>query len=489
MPGFDGFLDLPPRPGKPRAEGLTHVIDKGMNLRDIEGLFDTAGEFVDIVKLGWGTSYVTEQPREEDRALPLVRDAGRLRRDALRGRLRARQARRVQALAHEHRFSHVEISDGTIEIPRERKLELIADFARDFTVLSEVGSKDAEVDFAPYQWVEWIKEELDAGAWKVITEGREGGTAGIYRPTGEMRTGLVDEIVHEIDVGDLIFEAPTKASPGLVRQAVRPERQPREHPARRGHPARDAPPRPARRHAEGGAARWRARPQLPDLDFEAMSAEDVLRWAYAEFGDRLCLTCSWQKQSSVLVHMVSELGLDLPVIELDTQLFFRETTRRATGSSSATALKLHPPPPLITVAEQHRREGPNLWETDPDRCCHIRKVEPLVRALEPYDAWISGIRRDQSPSRADDAEGRVVRALRRLEGPAARRLGREARLGVHPRQRDPVQPAARRGLPLDRLHPVHAADDAPTRRSAPAAGPAPTSSSAASTSTPPSGGT
>jgi phosphosulfolactate synthase len=112
----------------------------------------------------------------------------------------------------EHRFSHVEISDGTLDIPRERKLELIADFARDFTVLSEVGSKDAETVYAPYQWVEWIKEELEAGAWKVITEGREGGTAGIYRPTGEMRTGLVDEIVHEIEPSELIFEAPTKSS-------------------------------------------------------------------------------------------------------------------------------------------------------------------------------------------------------------------------------------------------------------------------------------
>ncbi|MGZ4365852.1 MAG: phosphosulfolactate synthase, partial [Gaiellaceae bacterium] len=107
---------------------------------------------------------------------------------------------------------HVEVSDGTVEIPRERKLELITDFARDFTVLSEVGSKDAEAVFAPYQWVEWIKGELEAGAWKVITEGREGGTAGIYRPTGEMRTGLVDEIAHEVDVADLIFEAPSKAS-------------------------------------------------------------------------------------------------------------------------------------------------------------------------------------------------------------------------------------------------------------------------------------
>src|SRR5207247_5407145 len=87
-----------------------------------------------------------------------------------------------------------EIADGTIEIPRERKLELIADFARDFTVLSEVGSKDSEVVFAPYEWVLWIKEELEAGAWKVVTESREGGTAGIFRPSGEMRTGLVDEI-------------------------------------------------------------------------------------------------------------------------------------------------------------------------------------------------------------------------------------------------------------------------------------------------------
>src|SRR5207244_7837075 len=112
----------------------------------------------------------------------------------------------------EYRLSHVEISDGTIDIPRERKLELIAEFAADFVVLSEVGSKDAEVNIAPYLWVQWIREELDAGAWKVIAEGREGGTAGIYRPTGEMRTGLVDEIVHSIEPADLIFEAPSKAS-------------------------------------------------------------------------------------------------------------------------------------------------------------------------------------------------------------------------------------------------------------------------------------
>ena len=87
-----------------------------------------------------------------------------------------------------------------------------AEFAQDFVVLSEVGSKDASVNIAPYLWVQWMREELDAGAWKVIAEGRESGTAGIYRPTGELRTGLVDEIEHSIDVSDVIFEAPAKAS-------------------------------------------------------------------------------------------------------------------------------------------------------------------------------------------------------------------------------------------------------------------------------------
>jgi phosphosulfolactate synthase len=211
--GFhDGFLDLPARPGKPRTEGLTHVIDKGLNLRDIEGMFDVGGAFVDIVKFGWGTSYVTNN-LEKKIALyrhfetPVVCGGTLFEAVYARGRLDE-----FKSWLAENRFAHVEISDGTLDIPREEKLELIRDFARDFTVLSEVGSKDSEIVYAPYQWVEWIKEELAAGAWKVVTEGREGGTAGIYRPSGEMRTGLVDEIVHEVPVGDLIFEAPTKAS-------------------------------------------------------------------------------------------------------------------------------------------------------------------------------------------------------------------------------------------------------------------------------------
>jgi phosphosulfolactate synthase len=203
MTGFD--LGLHPRDG-----GLTHVIDKGLGPRGWEDVLETSGDYIDIVKLGWGTAYVTPNLRKKL--------------DVLRGKAVVIGGTFFEAVVSNGKLddykrwlgdlglTHVEVSDGVIDLPRERKLELIAELARDFTVLSEVGSKDSEAVFAPYEWVRWIKEELEAGAWKVITEGREGGTAGIYRPTGEMRTGLVDEIVHEVALDSLLFEAPTKAS-------------------------------------------------------------------------------------------------------------------------------------------------------------------------------------------------------------------------------------------------------------------------------------
>jgi phosphosulfolactate synthase len=207
----DGFLTLPERGEKPRTSGLTHVMDKGLSRFAIEGLFETAGEYVDIVKLGWGTSYVTGQLGAK---LALYRSLGV---PVVCGGTLLEVAEACGAVdgyrswLHEHGFDCVEISDGTIDMPRERKLELIELFARDFRVLSEVGSKDAEAVFAPYEWVGWIKEELAAGSWKVITEARESGTAGIFRGSGEVRSGLIDEIVHEIAVEHLLFEAPQKA--------------------------------------------------------------------------------------------------------------------------------------------------------------------------------------------------------------------------------------------------------------------------------------
>jgi len=193
-----------------RGGGLTHVIDKGLGPRGWEDVLETSGEYIDIVKLGWGTAYVTPNLGRKLEVL-----AGK--RVVLGGTFfevvyAKGKLDEYKSWLTELGLTHVEISDGTVEIPRQRKLELIADFARDFTVLSEVGSKDSEVVFAPYDWVQWIKEELAAGAWKVVTESREGGTAGIFKPSGEMRTGLVDEIAHEIDFHDLVWEAPTKSA-------------------------------------------------------------------------------------------------------------------------------------------------------------------------------------------------------------------------------------------------------------------------------------
>jgi phosphosulfolactate synthase len=120
-------------------------------------------------------------------------------------------------------LTHVELSDGTVEIPRDEKLELIADFARDFTVLSEVGSKDSSVEYSADEWTRWLREELDAGAWKVITEAREGGTAGIFDSSGGMRTELIAEIAAAVDPSNVIFEAPTKAAQAWFVKTIGPD--------------------------------------------------------------------------------------------------------------------------------------------------------------------------------------------------------------------------------------------------------------------------
>ena len=114
------------------------------------------------------------------------------------------------AWLHELGLEHIELSDGTINIEHDRKLELIRTLAQEFVVLSEVGSKDDTHIMAPFRWVEQIESELEAGAWKVIAEARESGAVGIFRHDGEVRQGLVDEILHAIPADRIIFEAPRK---------------------------------------------------------------------------------------------------------------------------------------------------------------------------------------------------------------------------------------------------------------------------------------
>ena len=196
MPASDGHqrhdspggFDL----GLRRDGGLTHVIDKGLGPRAWEDILEVAGEHISIVKLGWGTAYVTdglERKLDVLREKPVVIGGTFFEVVYVKGKLDE-----YKAWLRDLGLTHVEISDGTVEIPRERKLELIAEFARDFTVLSEVGSKDSSVEYTVEQWTEWLRDELAAGAWKVITEAREGGTAGIFDSSGGMRTELIGEI-------------------------------------------------------------------------------------------------------------------------------------------------------------------------------------------------------------------------------------------------------------------------------------------------------
>ena len=202
MPAFDL--------GLAKHVGLTHVIDKGLGPRAWEDVLEVAGDQISIVKLGWGTAYVTNNL---ERKLEVLRDKPVV--------IGGTFFEVVYALGNldeykqwltELGLTHVEISDGTIDIPRERKLELIAEFARDFTVLSEVGSKDASVEYSVDEWTQWLNEDLEAGAWKVITEAREGGTAGIFDSSGGMRTELISEIANVVGPANIVFEAPTKAA-------------------------------------------------------------------------------------------------------------------------------------------------------------------------------------------------------------------------------------------------------------------------------------
>src|SRR5262245_7388297 len=168
MPGFeDGFLGRRARPGEPRTGGITHVIDKGLGPRAWQDVLETSGDYISIVKLGWGTAAVTQNLRaklEFLRTKPVVIGGTFFEVVYAKGKLDE-----YKAWLRDLGLTHVEISDGTIEIPRERKLELIAEFARDFTVLSEVGSKDSSVEYTAEEWTEWLRDELEAGAWKVIT--------------------------------------------------------------------------------------------------------------------------------------------------------------------------------------------------------------------------------------------------------------------------------------------------------------------------------
>lgn len=202
---------IPARNAKPRTDGLTMVMDKGLSLGEAENFLSVAGPYVDILKLGFGTGMVTPN-LDAKLALYARHDipvyfGGTLFEAFL---IRNRFDEYLEMIKN-YGLKHVEVSDGSISIPHAEKCGYIEKLAKHVTVFSEVGSKDAAHIIPPYKWIELMKAELEAGSSYVIAEAREAGNVGIYRSSGEVREGLVQEILTQIPQERIIWEAPQKA--------------------------------------------------------------------------------------------------------------------------------------------------------------------------------------------------------------------------------------------------------------------------------------
>lgn len=203
--------NIPERTQKPRAAGLTMVMDKGLSMREAEDFIEVAGPHTDIVKLGWATSFVTPNLKEKlkiykDAGLPVYFGGTLFEAFVIRD-----QFDDYRRVLDTYELKYAEVSDGSIDIPHDVKCEYIRKLSDQVTVISEVGSKDAEKIFAPYKWIALMSAEIEAGSWKVIAEAREAGNAGIYRDSGEVRQGLIDEILTQIPQEKIIWEAPQKS--------------------------------------------------------------------------------------------------------------------------------------------------------------------------------------------------------------------------------------------------------------------------------------
>ena len=202
---------IPDRIRKPREHGLTMIMDKGLSIEEARNFLSAASPHIDIIKLGFGTAFVTPNLKEkidlyQSFNIP-VYFGGTL----FEAFLIRNQFKDYINLCKDFNINYMEVSDGSIEIPHAEKCGYIEKLTKLGTVLSEVGSKDAENIIPPYKWIELMKAELEAGAKYVIAEAREAGNVGIYRGTGEVRQGLVQEILTQIPEEKILWEAPQKS--------------------------------------------------------------------------------------------------------------------------------------------------------------------------------------------------------------------------------------------------------------------------------------
>lgn len=202
---------IPDRPEKPRTNGVTMVMDKGLGLRAAEDMIEVAGKHIDFVKLGFGTSMATG--RLEDKIL-LYKSHGLqpyLGGTFFEACVVRDKFNEYKKLLSKLKIETAEVSDGSIYLEPEVKAKYINELAKDFRVLSEVGSKDSGIFIAPQKWKKLMQMELEAGAYKVIAEARESGTVGIYRPGGKPHVQLIRQILSVVDGDKILWEAPNKA--------------------------------------------------------------------------------------------------------------------------------------------------------------------------------------------------------------------------------------------------------------------------------------
>ena len=211
---------IPERTVKPRDSGLTMMMDKGLSLREAEAFCETSAPYTDLVKFGFGTALIVKNLKEK---IKLYRDAGV--EPYFGGTLFEMFAVRnllddYQRFVDQFGITTIEISDGSMKIDPEEKVKMIRRFTANKRVLSEVGTKVKGITIPNEDWVGHMKAELEAGAWKVIAEARESGTIGIYNADGSANRELIDDIMKEISVDDVLWEAPAKAQQVMFIQLV-----------------------------------------------------------------------------------------------------------------------------------------------------------------------------------------------------------------------------------------------------------------------------
>lgn len=202
---------IPERVAKPRDSGLTMVMDKGLSLRQAEDTISASGQLIDVVKLGFGTSLIASdlEPKIKlyhEHGIDVYLGGTLFEAFLVRGQLDD-----YRKLLDKLGLKTLEVSDGSISLNHDTKCELIRDLARDYRVLSEVGSKEAGIIIHPNKWKSMMQNELEAGSWKVIAEARESGNVGIYRPNGSAHVSLINKILAAVPKDKILWEAPIKA--------------------------------------------------------------------------------------------------------------------------------------------------------------------------------------------------------------------------------------------------------------------------------------